>query len=73
MGNGTFEDTTIAITGKSSLRIENYRSILLYSDTNIRIQAKRYKVSVSGKKLRIRYYDKDEMEVSGILESVHLE
>ena len=66
-------ETIITATGRSALRIENYRSILIYSDTKIRIQAKHYKLSVSGKHLRIRYYDKVEMEITGHLETVSFE
>lgn len=66
-------ETIITATGRSSLRIENYRSILIYSDTKIRIQAKRYKLSILGKRLRILYYDKDEMEITGCIETVSFE
>ena len=66
-------ETIVTATGRSALRIENYRSILIYSDTKIRIQAKRYKLSVTGKHLRIRYYDKDEMEITGYIETVSFE
>ena len=66
-------DTILTWIGKQRLKIENYRSILLYTDGNIRIQAKKYKVHVSGKRLCIRYYDKDEMEICGMIESVKLE
>ena len=72
MGNRIFDDTTIMINGRIQFRIENYRSILLYSDTIIRIQANNYQVSICGKNLRIRYYDKDEMEVFGQIDSVSM-
>lgn len=66
-------DTILTWIGKQRLKIENYRNIMLYTDEQIRIQAKRYKVHVSGKCLCIRYYDKDEMEICGMIESVKLE
>lgn len=66
-------DTIMTWIGKSRLKIENYRNILLYTDEHIRIQTKRYKVGIRGKQLCIRYYDKDEMEIYGSIESVNLE
>ena len=72
MGNSTFDDSTIMINGRGFLHIENCRSILSYSDSEIRVQAKKYQISIGGNKLRIHYYDKDEMEVCGQIETVIL-
>lgn len=66
-------ESILTSIGRQTLKIENYRSILLYTDENIRIQAKHYKVSVRGKRLCIRYYDKDEMEICGMMESITFE
>lgn len=66
-------ESILTLIGRQTLKIENYRSILLYTDENVRIQAKHYKVSVSGKRLCIRYYDKDEMEICGMMESITFE
>lgn len=66
-------ETLLTFIGKSAVQIENYRSILLYSDTSIRIQAKRYQLCVAGKNLCIRYYDKDEMKITGRIESITFE
>lgn len=66
-------ETILTFIGKTTVRIENYRSILIYSDTGIKIQAKRYKLSVAGRNLKIRYYDKDEMEIVGQIEHINFE
>lgn len=66
-------ETLLTAIGKNTLRVENYRSILIYSDTSIKLQAKRYKLSVSGRNLKIRYYDKDEMEIVGQIQDVKFE
>lgn len=66
-------ETLLTFLGRTRVRIENYRSILIYSETGIRIQGKRYQVSVSGKNLCIRWYDRDEMEITGRFESVTFE
>lgn len=66
-------ETLLTFIGKSAVQIENYRNILLYTDTNIKVQAKRYRLSVSGKNLCIRYYDKDEMKITGRIETITFE
>ena len=66
-------DTILVWTGKKRLKIENYRNILIYTDEMIRIQAKHYKINVKGTRLCIRYYDKDEMEIDGLVETINLE
>ena len=57
-------ETILTLIGMRAVHIENYRSILVYTDSEIRIQCRHYILSVSGKKLKICYYDKDEMKIS---------
>ena len=59
--------------GRSKLKIENYRGILIYTETMIKIQAINLIVSIDGKRLQIRYYDQDEMEIIGGIEDVRFE
>ena len=58
------------LCGRSMVRIENYRSILVYSDTYLKIQAGKYRLSIDGRNLQIRYYDKDEMEITGNIDAI---
>ena len=62
--------TILTFVGRSMVRIENYRSILVYSDTYLKIQAGKYRLSIDGRNLRIRYYDKDEMEITGNIDAI---
>ena len=66
-------ETILTRIGMRAVHIENYRSILVYTDSEIRIQCRHYILFVSGKKLKIRYYDKDEMKISGRLEVIRFE
>ena len=70
---GSSGNWSFFIIGTRAVHIENYRSILVYTDTEIRIQCRHYILSVSGKKLKICYYDKDEMKISGRLEVIRFE
>lgn len=58
--------TMINIQGRNSLLLENYKKILEYSDTVIRIQTRQYYVNIFGNDLRIQYYTKEEMKVNGV-------
>ena len=66
-------ETLLTFIGTRAVHIENYRSILVYSDAEIRIQCRRYILIVAGKKLKICYYDKDEMKIAGCLEVIRFE
>ena len=63
-------DVLISFVGRSQVNVENYRSILVYSDTYLKIQAGKYRLSIDGRNLRIRYYDKDEMEITGNIDAI---
>lgn len=60
----------IRMVGQEELYIENYRGILEYTDTFIRVQTKIGQIHLSGKQLEIIYYTSDEMKVVGHIESL---
>lgn len=66
-------ETSLTLLGRQTIKIENYRSILLYTDDHVRIQTRHYKVNIKGKQLCIRYYDKDEMEICGMIGTIGFE
>ena len=66
-------DTRITWIGNTKLKVENYRSILIYSDCLIQIQAKFHSVKIEGEQMKIVYYDKDEMLVCGWIACVSQE
>ncbi|MDO5348428.1 MAG: YabP/YqfC family sporulation protein [Lachnospiraceae bacterium] len=63
----------ISVIGRRAVYVENYRSILFYTDTSLKIQGKDCKLLIQGKHLVIEYYTGDEMKVTGRIESVGLE
>ena len=66
----TYGDTRVVMIGRSKVRVENYRGILVYEENVIKVQAMNLIVRVEGKQLQIRYYDQDEMEIVGRIELV---
>ena len=69
----TCGDTRMTMIGRSKIKVENYRGILIYTETVIKIQAINLCICIEGKKLQIRYYDQDEMEIIGRIENIGFE
>ncbi len=62
--------SVLTILGNFEVCIENYRGILEYTDTLIRVQTKGKQFSLSGKQLQIEYYTNDEMKITGKISSL---
>lgn len=63
-------DALVTITGRRELLIENYKGILIYEDSFIKIQAKNCRIVIMGKHLSIDYYTNEEMKISGFFEQI---
>lgn len=63
-------DVLVNFVGRTSLTVENYRGILLYDETRIRLQANQCRLNITGKNLHIDYYNHDEMKISGQIASL---
>ncbi|MDD7389328.1 MAG: YabP/YqfC family sporulation protein [Lachnospiraceae bacterium] len=65
--------TLTEISGYQEIRIENFRGICSYFDTEIRILASGYMICVEGKKLQIAYYSELIMRITGMITSVRFD
>ena len=63
----------LSFVGRQAVLIENYRTIILYTDTLVKLQGKNCKVAVRGVRLAIEYYTVDEMKITGCIQSVEFE
>lgn len=66
-------DVLISFVGRGQVNVENYRSILIYTDTLIKLQARNCKVVVHGVRLKIDYYTADEMKITGQIGALEFE
>lgn len=57
----------VSIEGQERVVIENFKGISSYTEQEIRLVTNRRKICVSGKKLRIVNYTKEEIEISGYI------
>ena len=63
----------LTFTGSGSVVVENYRSIVLFTDQLLKLQGKHTRLTVTGKQLCIEYYDKDQLKLSGQIKSAEFE
>lgn len=61
----------ITVTGQEELYIENYKSIVEYTDCRLVLLARHVKVEVLGQRLCITYYTQEEMKVTGRIEQIN--
>lgn len=57
----------VTMEGQERVVIENFKGISSYTEQEIRLIANGRKVCVSGKKLRIVNYTKEEIEIAGCI------
>ncbi|MBR5152268.1 MAG: sporulation protein [Clostridia bacterium] len=60
----------ISCIGSREVTLENYKSILAYSDTAIRIQAKPRAVEIAGKRLELRCITKEMLYITGRIDRI---
>ena len=60
----------LTVTGQMELCLENYRGIIEYTDSLIRVQTKTGRIRITGQKLKVVYYTNDEMKVTGRILSI---
>ena len=66
-------DVLVNFVGRGEVNQENYRSILIYTDTLIKLQARNCKVVIHGARLKIDYYTAEEMKITGQIGSLEFE
>lgn len=69
-GDIVYGDVLISIKGYREAHICNYRSIIEFNDTQIKLQAKNCKLKIVGKHLAIIQYTCEEMRIKGIISEI---
>lgn len=62
-----YKETIVTLTGKERAVIENYRSILRLTDTEIIINTFSGKLTITGKRLEIPWFTAEEIVVKGCI------
>lgn len=61
------ESVMISMHGQDHVWIENFRGISSYTEEEIRLVTKSRSICISGRRLRIVSYAKDEIEITGCI------
>ena len=60
----------VTVLGSGEMYIENYRGIIEYTDSLIRVQTKNNQIRLSGTRLQMEYYTNDEIKSTGCICSI---
>lgn len=60
----------VTLIGRRQVHIENYRSILFYTDQEVQVQGKGCRLCVGGNRLCIEYYTTETMKIAGVIKTV---
>lgn len=63
----------LTFIGSHEVTVENYRSIVFYTDTVLKLQGKNTRLTVTGKRFVIEYYDKEQLKLTGQIKSAEFE
>ena len=55
----------VTVTGQNEAYVENYKGIIEYTSSKIKLQTKTCQVVFIGKEFLITYYTNDEMKITG--------
>lgn len=62
--------SVVTVLGSDEVIIENYRGIIEYTDSLVRVQTKGKQIRLCGKRLQVEYYTNDEMKITGCICSI---
>ncbi|NLO09254.1 MAG: sporulation protein [Clostridiales bacterium] len=60
----------ITATGRNEICLENYKGIIEYNSSLVKVQTKACKICIEGKELNILYFTEDEMKITGFIKSI---
>ena len=63
----------VTVTGRGEAVISNYKGILEYEDSFIRVQTKTCRIRITCVRLAIDYYTNEEMKITGSIDTIEYE
>ena len=66
-------DSCVSINGNSEIMIENHKGIIEVGCECIKFLTKKNRVAVCGKKLKMFYYNAEDIVINGCIESITFE
>ena len=60
----------VTMHGRNAVYVENHKKITEYSEEHILIQTGSCKLAIEGKRLKIDYFTKEELKISGLIRRI---
>ena len=60
----------VTMQGQERIVIENFKGISFYTEEEIRLITKRKKICITGKRLTVESYTKEEIEITGFIDKL---
>lgn len=60
----------VTLVGRNQLHIENFKTILEYDEDYIKMRTKDGILHVSGRNLRVLYFNSEEIKITGIITEI---
>ncbi len=60
----------VTVTGQMELCVENYRGLIEYNDSLLRLQTKTGQIKVEGNHIQITSYTREELYMTGMIHSI---
>ena len=60
----------VSIEGQKRVVIENFKGISSYTEEEVRLITKGKKICISGKRLKIEDYKKEEITITGLIDKI---
>lgn len=61
----------VTATGRNEICLENFKSIIEYNGSLVKVQTKAYKICIEGMELNILYFTEDEMKITGYIKAIY--
>jgi sporulation protein YqfC len=61
----------ITATGRNEICLENYKGIIEYNGSLVKVQTKACKICIEGNELNILYFTEDEMKITGYIKAIY--
>lgn len=61
----------VTATGRSEICLENFKGIIEYNDSLVKVQSKTCKICIEGQELNIPYFTEDEMKITGFIKAIY--
>ena len=65
--------TVLHVIGQYEIYIENYKNIIDFNDSQIKVKTRNSTLIIIGKNLHIEYFNHEDMKIKGRIQDIHFQ